>query len=156
MPIGPADQILGLADPAPASQVSDLSRVDALGDGKVEGVEGLRLWEPGVSDALAHRRLGARLHLDGEDLVQEVLEGPPLLTRLTSQRLIRTQQARHLERPRVGLDHLGDDDLSAHRPPPSSASKSAADAAGTSTPWRLAGRAASSTSVSRVGCTSAR
>src|SRR5882724_4871800 len=147
------DEVLGVGDPAAA--VGDLCGVHALGGVEVEGVERLELGEARLAQALAHGRLGAGGDFDGEDLVQVLLVRPVLLAGLAGEALVGAEQARHLERARLALDDLGDDDA-AHREPPRSASKSAAAAEGTSTPCRLGGRLSSATVTSRAGCTRAR
>ena len=72
------------------------------------------LREARVAQALAHRRVAAGRDLDGEDLVQVILERPLLLARLACERLELASSAGHLELPRLLTDEVGDDDVATH------------------------------------------
>src|SRR4029077_8959528 len=113
-------------------ELGDLPRVDAVGCLEVEAVERLGLGEARVPEPAAHGRVGSRRLLCGEHLVQVVLVGPLLFTRLPAESLEAATEARHLEAARLSLEQVGHHHLAAHAAPRSNSSKSAAAAVATS------------------------
>src|SRR4029453_4811689 len=99
--------------------------IDAIGSREVESVEGLELREACLADALAHGGVVTRGLLDGEALVQVVLDGPALLAGLPAERLEAAREARHLEALALRAHEIGDDGAPAHSAPPRSTSYAA-------------------------------
>ena len=110
------DQILGRGDPLAPGEGVDLGRVDAVGGGKVEGVECLHLRETRLAQALADDRLVPRGLLGTEDLVQIVFVGPVAVAGVPGEAFKRAGHAGQFQRPRVGDDEVPHDRGGAHAP----------------------------------------
>ena len=88
------DQILGGGDPFATGERVDLRRVDAVGGGKIKGVERLHLREARLAQALADDRLVSGGLLGAENLVQIVLVEPVAVARLSGQAFKRAGHTR--------------------------------------------------------------